>query len=157
MTNQMPPIVADLPFGAKWDFKKAQNMITLDQLCWIATAAYAVHALEEYAFNWRDWARGALKLPVDWPTFYLTNAVAMVLGMVSAQIAPQTPALALCFPALMLINATFFHLLPVLLMKGRFSPGLLTAVLLFYPIGLLCYRTVFQIGLLTVSMISTPY
>ena len=124
-------------------------MITLDQLCWIATAAYAVHVLEEYTFNWKAWARRTLRLRCDWPTFYLANSVVIVLGIVSAQIAPQAPILALCFPALMLINATFFHVLPVFLMRGRFSPGLLTAVLLFYPIGLLCYQTVFQTGLLT--------
>ena len=124
-------------------------MITLDQLCWIATAAYAVHALEEYIFNWKAWARHALRLSVDWPTFYLANSVVIVLGVVSAQIAPQAPVLALCFPALLLINATFFHVLPVLVMKGRFSPGLFTALLLFYPIGILCYHAVFQTGLLT--------
>jgi hypothetical protein len=144
----MLPIGAGLPIGSKFDFGIA-SMITLDQLCWIATAAYAVHALEEYTFNWKAWAHGALRLQCDWPTFYLATSVVMVLGIVSAQIAPQMPILALCFPALLLINATFFHVLPVLLMRGRFSPGLLTAVLLFYPIGILCYRAVFQTGLLT--------
>jgi RsiW-degrading membrane proteinase PrsW (M82 family) len=40
---------------------------------------------------------------------------------------------------LMLINATFFHVLPILRTHGRFSPGLFTAVVLFYPIGIACY------------------
>ena len=156
MANHTLPIGRGLPFGSKLDFEIA-NMITLDQLCWIATAAYAVHALEEYTFNWRDWARRALKVPCDWPTFYLTNSVVIVLGVVSAQIAPQAPILALFFPALLLINATFFHVLPFLRMKGRFSPGLLTAVLLFYSIGLLCYRAVFQTGLLTGQTLLTSF
>ena len=36
----------------------------------------------------------------------------------------------------MLISATFFHALPFIKAKGRFSPGLITAVLLFYPLGI---------------------
>ncbi len=36
----------------------------------------------------------------------------------------------------MLINATFFHVLPFIKARGRFSPGLVTAVALFYPIGI---------------------
>jgi hypothetical protein len=38
----------------------------------------------------------------------------------------------------MLINATFFHVLPVIVTRDRFSPGLFTAVALFYPVGVLC-------------------
>jgi hypothetical protein len=125
--------------------------VTLDQLCWLATAAYAIHVLEEYMLNWRDWARGALKLQVDWVTFYVTNAGVIVLGIVAAEIAPQLPSLALCFPALMLVNATFFHVLPTLAMHGRFSPGLLTAILLFYPIGVFSYLTAYRAGVLTLN------
>ena len=126
-------------------------MITLDQLCWIAIAAYAIHVLEEYTLDWKTWALLALGLRFDWPTFYVGKSVVLVLGIVSAQIAPQTPILALCFPALLLVEATFSHVLPVVLMRGQFSPGLLTAVLLFYPIGGYCYWAVFQTGLLTKS------
>lgn len=98
-------------------------MMTLDQLCWIATASYAIHMLEEHTLNWRDWAHDALRLKVDWNAFYVTNSVVIILGIAAAEVAPQMPILALCFPALMLVNGTFFHLLPVLLMKGRFSPA----------------------------------
>jgi hypothetical protein len=35
----------------------------------------------------------------------------------------------------MLINATFMHEFPFLRKKGRFSPGLFTAVLCFWPLG----------------------
>jgi Protein of unknown function with HXXEE motif len=35
----------------------------------------------------------------------------------------------------MLINATFMHVFPFLRKKGRFSPGLITAVLCFWPLG----------------------
>jgi hypothetical protein len=39
----------------------------------------------------------------------------------------------------MLVNATIFHVLPVVRFGGRFSPGLISAVLLFYPLAIACY------------------
>jgi Protein of unknown function with HXXEE motif len=67
------------------------------------------------------------------------NALVIVLGIVAANLGAHHPGIALAFPALMLINATFFHVLPFALTRGRFSPGLITAVVLFYPIGIACY------------------
>jgi hypothetical protein len=74
---------------------------------------------------------------VEWSVFYLTNAVVMVLGLVQAELAPTLPLALLSFGALMLINATFFHVLPMVRTRGRFSPGIVTAVILFYPIGIM--------------------
>jgi hypothetical protein len=123
--------------------------ISLDLLCWLATAAYAIHVIEEFVFNWRDWARNVLHLPAEWSDFYLTNAVVMVLGIVAAETALRLPMVALAFPALMLINATFFHVMPFLVKKGRFSPGLITALLLFYPIGVAGYCIASRAGVLS--------
>jgi hypothetical protein len=113
--------------------------MSLTDLLWLATAAYGLHLLEEYQLNWRDWARGVLGLPAEWNGFYVVSALVIVLGVVAANLAAHHPGIALAFPALMLINATFFHLLPFALTRGRFSPGLITAVVLFYPIGIACY------------------
>ena len=105
-------------------------------LSWLAFAAYALHILEEYTFDWRNWARAVLKLPVEWNEFYVTNALVMVLGLIQAELAPTNALAPLSFAALMLINVTFFHVLPVIRAHGRFSPGLATGVVLFYPIGI---------------------
>lgn len=113
--------------------------MSLTDLTWLALAAYAVHILEEFTFDWRNWARNVLHLGVSWEQFYVTNAIVVVLGIVAAELATTMPAVALGFPALMLINATFFHVLPFLATRGRFSPGLISAVILFYPIGIACY------------------
>ena len=53
------------------------------------------------------------------------------------EIAPEFPAIALGFPGLMMINGTFMHVLPFILKRGRFSPGLITSILLFWPVGAL--------------------
>lgn len=110
--------------------------MTLTDLAWLALAAYAVHMLEEFQLDWRDWARDVIGLPVEWSDFYVTNAVVVVLGIAQAQLAASVPLAPLTFAALMLINATFFHVAPFIWTRGRFSPGLVTAVILFYPAGI---------------------
>jgi hypothetical protein len=65
--------------------------MNFETVCWILLAAYAVHVLEEFALNWRAWANWVLKLPVDWPTFYVTNSVVVVLGIVAAKTAGTLP------------------------------------------------------------------
>jgi hypothetical protein len=128
----------------------------LSDLLWLATAYYGIHILEEYQLNWRDWARTALKLPVEWSDFYVVNALVIVLGVVAANLAAWS-GLALAFPALMLINATFFHVLPVIRMEARFSPGLFTAVVLFYPVGIACYWRAAADGTLSTSALISSF
>ena len=123
--------------------------MTLEVWAWLAVAAYALHIMEEFALDWREWARGVIGLPVEWTDFYITNAAVIVLGVVQAQVAGVLPVVALSFAALMLINATAFHVLPIMATNGRFSPGAITAVLLFYPIGIGMYRFAAAHGMLT--------
>lgn len=115
--------------------------MTLTTLAWLGMAAYAAHILEEYALDWRNWARGVLGLPVEWSDFYVTNAVVVALGIAQAELASALPLAALSFASLMLINAVFFHILPFIRMKGRFSPGLITAVILFIPLSIATIST----------------
>ncbi len=114
--------------------------MSLTDLLWLCTAAYGIHAFEEFMLDWRDWARDVIKLPVTWPIFYVVNFLVIVLGVCAAQLAATQPAVALAFPALMLINATFFHVAPMILTRGRYSPGTFTAVILFYPLGYAAVR-----------------
>lgn len=102
---------------------------------WIALAAYAIHMMEEFFYDWKNWANNTLLLPVEWSGFYVTNTAVLFLGIACSSVAWNVAWFALSFPALMLINAFFFHVLPAIRTK-KFSPGLFTAVLLFFPIGL---------------------
>jgi hypothetical protein len=111
-------------------------MTHLQVMLWLCVAAYGVHVLEEFIFDWRTWSQQVLHLPTRWEDFYVTNCLVVVVGIVAVEIAPEYPAVALGFPALMLINATFMHVFPFLRKKGRFSPGLFTAVLCFCPLGI---------------------
>ena len=121
--------------------------ITLSTLAWLSMAAYSVHILEEFSFDWRNWARDVLNLPVEWADFYVTNAIVVALGIAQAMLAPTLPIAPIAFAALMLVNAIFFHVMPVLTAR-RFSPGLITALILFLPLGV----TVFWFALANESV-----
>lgn len=123
------------------------------QWLWLATAVYAVHMLEEFMLNWRDWARAVLGLPVEWPDFYMANAIVVVLGVCAANIATAAPTVALGFPALMVINAVVFHVAQMVRKHGRFSPGVVTAVALMLPVATGCYWAAAREGLLTAGSI----
>lgn len=110
-------------------------MTHLQILLWFCAAGYGVHVLEEFVFDWRSWSQQVLHLPTRWEDFYITNCLVIVVAIVAAMIAPEYPAIALGFPALMLINGTFMHILPVILKRGRFSPGFITSVTIFLPLG----------------------
>lgn len=120
----------------------------LSHWIWLATAAYGLHAFEEYMLDWRDWARAVIGLPVAWADFYVVNFLVIVLGIVAANLATAAPGVALGFPALMVVNAVFFHILPVVRTGGRFSPGLMTAIILFLPIAVGCYWAASEAGAL---------
>lgn len=119
----------------------------LSHWIWLGTAAYGVHAFEEFELDWRDWARAVIKLPVEWHDFYVVNFLVIVLGVCAANLADASPAIALAFPGLMLVNAIFFHILPMVKTRGRYSPGVATAVFLMLPIGYFSYRAAVDAGL----------
>ncbi len=123
--------------------------MSLPDLIWICTFAYGIHMLEEFMLDWRDWAEAVIKLPVTWPDFYVTNSLVIVLGICCANVAVTQPQLALVMPALMLINATFFHVAPMIVTRGRYSPGVFTAVVLFYPLGIAAYHRAISTGAVT--------
>ena len=125
--------------------------MTLERLCWLAIVACGIHIVEEYLLDWRGWVRSLSGIYVSSGLFLTMNALLIVFGMACAAVANRLPAIALAIPALMLINATFFHIGAFLWTRGRFSPGLITAVTLFYPMGIWCFKSAYDAGELTVG------
>ena len=66
--------------------------MTLTTLAWLALAAYGFHIMEEFTFDWRNWARAAIGLPVEWSDFYVTNAIVIALLIVQAELAAYKSA-----------------------------------------------------------------
>ncbi len=123
--------------------------MNLSEACWVATAAYGAHILEEFFLDWRGWVWSVSRVRVGRAAFWSLNALVIAGGAGCALIAGRWPAIALAYPALMLINVTFFHLAPLLRVRSRLSPGLLTGLMMFYPIGISCYWVAGREGLLT--------
>ena len=67
------------------------------------------------------------------------NAFVIVLGICCATAGWRQPAVALTFPAFMLVNGILFQIVPVIVTR-IVSPGLSTFVVLFVPIGICAYR-----------------
>jgi hypothetical protein len=112
---------------------------------WLCLAVYVCHVLEEIVYNWKAWANKSLGLPKDSAQLYLVNASVVLLGVSCGMIGWRVPAVALMFPALLVINAVFFHILPAIIQK-KFSPGLFTSVFLLLPAGVGTYVVAAQEG-----------
>jgi hypothetical protein len=124
-----------------------------DYIFWIALAAYAFHILEEYTYDWKTWAKKILKLEVSWENFYVTNVIVLFFGIACAEVGWSHPTFSLIFPALMIVNALFFHILPYIRSKRKFSPGLFTAIFLFLPVGIACFTNAINLGVMRKSLV----
>jgi hypothetical protein len=124
-----------------------------DYIFWIALAAYGLHILEEYTYDWKTWAQKIQKLETDWSSFYVTIAAMLVFGLACAEVGWSHPTFSLIFPALMVFNAIFFHILPYIRSKRKFSPGLFTALFLFLPIGLGSFNIAVNLEVTTKALI----
>ena len=124
-----------------------------DYIFWLALAAYALHILEEYTYDWKSWARNTMKLDVDWNGFYVHNVVMLFFGLACAEVGWSHPTFSLIFPALIVVNALFFHIMPYVRSKRKFSPGLITAIFLFLPIGLASFKQAADLGVTNKSLL----
>lgn len=131
--------------------------MTLSDWAWLALGAYTIHICEEYFLNWRDWARAVIRLPVTWSDFAVTNGAVIALGIVQGQLAATLPLVALVYAALLIINATFFHVAPVIWTRGRYSPGVATAVILFYPTAIGTFIAAAREGSLTGGLLVASF
>jgi len=117
---------------------------------WILTVAYAGHILEEYVFDWRSWAQETSGLSLDWTEFFIANFAVIVLGVSCSVVGFYYPLYSYIFVGLAAINAMFAHI-GTTIIKRRFSPGLITSVLLFLPVCIWAYAIAKEKNILTCS------
>jgi hypothetical protein len=115
---------------------------------WIVLAASSLHVLEEHEMDWLGWSQQTLGFTsTTWAGFYVTNLAMEFILIACAQIAWRFPEVSLSGAALVAINAVFFHILPTIA-KGVYSPGTVTAVLLYLPVSFMAYRGAYLDGVL---------
>ena len=102
---------------------------------WVVVMTLGIHFLEEYALGLRGWLEYGLAVPVTWEQCHLVNVAVTLAAVGGAMVGWRAPALALLMPAVVIINAIGFHLAFSIIWQ-QYSPGTVTAVLLFVPAGL---------------------
>ncbi len=117
--------------------------MSLTVLAWLAVAAYALHVVEEHMLGWFDWARKTMNISMTWEQYVITEVAILILGITAAMLAGSSigPILAVAFATLLFINVVVFHIIPMLTNSGRFSPGVITGIVLFLPLCWQVYKT----------------
>lgn len=118
---------------------------------WISVLAliFAVaHVAEEYFCGWVAWANLYIK-GVTITQFVFWNALFIALCIIG--IVFQNELVRLSIVTLLLINV-FVHLIPSIF-KRQYSPGLISALILYLPLGIFTYFVVLNTKLISITNI----
>ena len=114
----------------RWDYRDAG-------LLWLFVPAYGVHLVEEWFAGFPAWLATVVGRPLPATAFLTINAVAMVLAVLGIRAAVRAERygwIAIAIATVFLIN-TASHLAGSLVTR-TYSPGLLSAVILYVPLAL---------------------
>lgn len=114
---------------------------------WLIVAAIGVHFIEEYALSFIGWAH-TLGVPLTSEDFHLVNACVTLYAIGGAAIGWRAPWLPLSSAALVALNAVGFHL-GASILTASYSPGTVTAIVLFLPAAAASYVGARRDGVLT--------
>jgi|GEM_PF-915996 len=105
---------------------------------WVGVIATVLHVLEEHAMGWVSWANHEIgpRLGIEFTEtdFMLTNVALVFIALAGAAIGWWAPAISLAVPALFIINAVVFHMLPSARAE-RLTPGTISAVFIYLPVA----------------------
>jgi len=105
-------------------------------LLWLFVPAYLIHLAEEWFGGFPAWVALIVERPVPETAFVAINAVALMLVIIGLRAATQAEAngwIAVAVATIVLVN-TFFHLVGAAL-TSSYSPGVISAVVLYVPLG----------------------
>jgi hypothetical protein len=114
---------------------------------WYVVMAMGLHCLEEYGLDLNRWLHLAFHIESNWLDFNQINFGYTAYMVGAAAIGWRAPVLALASPALVVANALLFHG-GSSLVSGHYSPGTLSALLLFLPAAVACYAGAYRDGIL---------
>ncbi len=115
--------------------------IRFEKLLWLMPVAFVPHIVEEYVGGFPGWVTHTLHGRFDNRLFALNNAAFMALMLGLSLWASRSRSRLSAFALMSWSSGNLFwdFLLPHLggtVLYGVYSPGLVTAVLLYYPINL---------------------
>ena len=113
----------------RWHYRDAA-------LLWLFVPAYLAHLAEEFFAGFPYWIRLIVGRPLPMTAFLVINGVALcaLIAAVRAAIRRESAGwMAVAIAAIVTLNA-LLHLLGSFV-TGTYSPGLITAVVLYLPLG----------------------
>jgi hypothetical protein len=113
----------------RWQYRDAG-------LLWLFVPAYVVHVAEEWVGGFPAWIGTVVGRPLPGAAFFIINGLALVLLVAGIRAAIQTDRygwIAVAMATIVLVN-TCAHAAGALL-TGAYSPGLISAVVLYVPLG----------------------
>lgn len=105
-------------------------------LLWLFVPAYLIHLAEEWFGGFPAWVALLVDRPVPETAFVAINAVALMLMIIGLRAATRAEAngwMAVAVATIVLVN-TFLHFVGAVL-TSSYSPGLISAVVLYVPLG----------------------
>jgi hypothetical protein len=111
-----------------------------ERFVWLFPAVYALHIVEEYGTGFPAWMTRHMHASMDNPGFLLNNALFMAILLATTAWASLGRSRLSAFVFLAWASGNLFwnfifHLVTTLL-ADSYSPGLVTASLLYYPVSL---------------------
>lgn len=111
-----------------------------ERFLWAMPAAYALHILEEYGTGFPAWMSQHMHASMDNPGFVANNALFMAILVSLAFWASRSRSALAAFAFLGWASGNLFwnfifHLVTTVI-ADSYSPGLVTAALLYYPISI---------------------
>lgn len=135
--------------------------IRFERLLWLMPAAYAVHIFEEYCFGFVGWVNSTLDGEFTGPLFLMNNGLFMAILLSLCLWASRSSSrlsafLFFCWSSGNLFWNFVFHLGTTALFN-RYSPGLVTACLLYYPISFAVAWAGWKDGRLSLAAIAAAF
>ena len=111
-----------------------------ERFVWFFPAVYALHIVEEYGTGFPAWMTRHMHASMDNPGFLLNNALFMAILLATTAWASLSRSRLSAFVFLSWASGNLFwnfifHLVTTL-QADSYSPGLVTASLLYYPVSL---------------------
>lgn len=111
-----------------------------ERFVWLFPAVYALHIVEEYGTGFPAWMTRHMHASMDKPGFLLNNALFMAILLATTAWASLSRSRLSAFIFLSWASGNLFwnfifHLVTTL-HADSYSPGLVTASLLYYPVSL---------------------
>lgn len=114
---------------ARWSYRDGAVL-------WPLVWAFAIHVAEEWSAGFPEWVAAIVSRPMPAGAFLIINGIAMFLMIVGVRAATRSEErgwIAVTIATIALVN-TLSHLAGALLTRG-YAPGVISAVVLYLPLG----------------------